>query len=93
MPPTKSPIIVKPGLNRKTETLVPYYLYAAKFFKRRLGITPSRTTLHNYLNHGFPVTRGTRGSLRVQVPSFRLFRAMTSVEAMARFWKVVKKNQ
>ena len=76
-------------MDRKTETVQPYYAYVGRFMEKHFGRAPSRTTLQKYMKRGFPVRRG---GPYVTMPMFyELKRPMTTTQSMSRFLTLVRK--
>jgi len=80
---------VTPGPQRHEETVVGYYEYAAKFFKKHFGLKPVRYTFYMYMANGYPVAKH---GPRVAVPIFKeAKRPMTTKESMERFLTIVRR--
>lgn len=88
--PTVAPDVyrIDQAADPEAEDVVSYYEYVPVMLQRHMGARPSRTSMHKYLERGFPVQRG---GPYVRFPVFRrLKRPMTTVEAMERWLTVVR---
>jgi hypothetical protein len=80
-------IRVEPAPDPETETILPYYQAMADWFEAHVHHRPSRETLRNYKDHGYPVRR--HGPYVMPPIYYALHRPMTTVESLERFRKTI----